>query len=127
MEWIVIRMLRAGRPAAAHLRHAQAVRGRVVIADETLPHAGMTRVARVIGDPIPPLLGAQLQPNEGGRWRLSGTELAPDASGEPARYGQVWVMEPAADDDLIKAEGRISELLRQIEALQARLAEGSGG
>lgn len=124
MEWIVTRLLRAGRPAPPHTRNAEAVRGPVQIADETLPHAGMTRVARMPGDRIPPLLGAQLQPTEGGRWRLSGTELAPDANGEPARYGQVWVMEPAADDDLIRAETRVSELLRQIEALKAENRPG---
>lgn len=120
MEWIVTRLLRAGRPAPPHTRNAEAARGLVVISDETLPHAGLTRVARMPGDRIPPLLGAQLQPTDGRRWRLSGTEVAPDANGEPARYGQVWVMEPAADDDLIQAETRIGNLLREIEALRGQ-------
>lgn len=118
MEWLITLTHEAGRPRAAHSR-PPAVRARVVIEDVRRLGGGAQRIARAVGADLPPLRDVQLLPSIGESWVLGGHEAHESDSGASALTWQTWVMAPAPDHDLERAELRIAELAREAAARDA--------
>lgn len=121
MEWLITRLMARGRPSPAHQRGAMTTRGRVVIEDQARPGGAHVRVARIIGADTPPLSDVRLLPTQGDAWRITGMECVPDGPlGDETWYAQIWSMVPAPSVDLDRAERRVEQLLRELEALRAQ-------
>jgi hypothetical protein len=117
MEWIIRRMFAGGRRIKSqHLVQAGLVRGVLAIREEFDADRGRHfRVARVHGGPdvpqIPPLIDVQITASTSGGWSLSGFErVETGALSDEHLFGQAWMLEPASDQDLIKAETEINRM-----------------
>ena len=121
MERIVRRLFNDGKLInSQHLRQAGTARGKLSIREE---HDGarhrVVKVARIVsgtGEPLgPPLFDIHLTACTGGLLSLGGFErLSAGALQDECVFGQAWVLEPAADDDLIQAETEITRMARLL-------------
>jgi hypothetical protein len=127
MEFEIMRVCDGGRRVEKHVRLAGRTRGSLSIvqeADQTRRRAVLVaRLAPAGGQrAVPPLYDVVLVGTSGDRWILSGFERI---EAGPLRLehalGQTWVVEPVAVQDLIEAERRWIDAVRDANELRERL------
>lgn len=127
MEYLITRVYRDGRPLPPHLRHATTVRGALTVRQEHDPvRHRYTLIARVVsvreGQAPAPLYDAALVASTGGVLALTGIERVADGSLAVERcYAQSWLIEPAALEDLIRAEREWSKASARVAELEAMI------
>jgi hypothetical protein len=133
MEYLVMRLYDAGVRVEKRVRLVRQCRGHLAIGLEKNGRRALlvARLQPAPGQPaIPPLYEVALLGTSANCWVLSGHERV---EAGPLRkeclLGQVWLVEPACSDDLIRAEQKWTLAVREShdlrEQLDKALASGS--
>lgn len=122
LEFFLRRTRQRGKLLGTATRNQEA-RGRLTVAelkDDELRRTVRTATFELLGagEPVPPLHDVVLLGMSGDWMSMAGFEEIPDGPLQDARrFQQTWLLEPAANRDLSKAERHIERLAFHLEGL----------